>query len=413
MSDLYQHGTIATLHRLRTLDMEELDEALTEYVRQKPLALVIPCLYSDLVATPMKEILAALRRVPYLRLLVISLDQAETEHFRLAREYLADMPFDVRILWNHGPRVQDCFDVLASSGLFAGEPGKGRACWIAYGYVLARQDIQTVALHDADIKTYDRELLGRLCYPVVSPHFGYEFCKGFYARYTDRLHGRVTRLLVFPLIRTLRELYEFPPYLNYLSSYRYPLAGEMAMHVDLVRSLRIPADWGLEMGMLGEVYRSVTPKRICQTELCERYDHKHQKLSPADPDAGLHRMAIDIVKTLFRTMASEGLTVDVGTLKTVVAMYVKGAEDTVNNYGADAAINDLDFDRHSEETAVNTFAAAIQRAGEDFMEDPLGVPLIPNWNRITSALPGFLDDLRDAVEEDHRGVRGGRAGAQV
>jgi glucosyl-3-phosphoglycerate synthase len=81
-------------------------------------------------------------------------------------------------------------------------------------------------------------------------------------------------------------------------------------------------------------------------------------------------------------------------------MYVKRAQDSINYYAADASINRLTFDRHAEESAVQTFAEAIRFAGEMFFEDPLGVPLIPNWNRINSALPDFLDRLYQAVEKD-------------
>ncbi|MCK7478417.1 MAG: hypothetical protein M0C28_14215 [Candidatus Moduliflexus flocculans] len=42
-------------------------------------------------------------------------------------------------------------------------------------------------------------MLARLFYPVASPHIDYAFCKGYYARVTDRMHGRVTRLFVTPL----------------------------------------------------------------------------------------------------------------------------------------------------------------------------------------------------------------------
>jgi glucosyl-3-phosphoglycerate synthase len=271
---------------------------------------------------------------------------------------------------------------------------------MAFGYVLATQEIDVLALHDSDILTYDRELLARLCYPVANPTYGFEFAKGFYARYADRLFGRACRLLMFPLLRCLRHMTKHPGYLTYLSEFRYPLAGEMAMTTDLVRSIRIPGDWGLEVGMLGEVYRTLALNRVCQTELCERYDHKHQKLSPEDATAGLHRMSVDIVKNLLRTMAAEGITFKEGDLKTLLAMYVRRAQDSINYYAADASINRLTFDRHAEETAVHTFAEAIRRAGEDFFEDPLGVPLIPNWNRIASALPHFLDRLYQAVEKD-------------
>ncbi len=71
-------------------------------------------------------------------------------------------------------------------------------------------------------------------------------------------------------------------------------------------------------------------------------------------------------------------------------------------YEADAAINGLIFDRHEEAKAVEAFTRAIALAAEKFMENPLGAPLIPNWNRVTSAIPGILDMLRKAVDEDNK-----------
>jgi glucosyl-3-phosphoglycerate synthase len=52
--------------------------------------------------------------------------------------------------------------------------------------------------------------------------------------------------------------------------------------------------------------------------------------------------------------------------------------------------------------AVEVFSRALRRSGLDFVRDPMGIPQIPNWNRVTSALPRFLQDLREAVEADSR-----------
>ena len=68
----------------------------------------------------------------------------------------------------------------------------------------------------------------------------------------------------------------------------------------------------------------------------------------------------------------------------------------------DAALNGLAFDRHEEELAVETFSRALRTAGLSFVRDPMGAPQIPNWNRVTSALPDFLQALREAVEADSR-----------
>jgi hypothetical protein len=43
---------------------------------------------------------------------------------------------------------------------------------------------------------------------------------------------------------------------------------------------------------------------------------------------------------------------------------------------------------------------SIRNAAREYMADPLGGALIPNWNRVESALPEFLDEFREAVERD-------------
>ncbi|HEY4681725.1 MAG TPA: hypothetical protein VIH17_00570, partial [Candidatus Acidoferrales bacterium] len=268
-------------------------------------------------------------------------------------------------------------------------------------YVLASRKADIIALHDCDIVNYGREMLARLCYPVVNPNIDFEFCKGFYARVSDRMHGRVTRLLMTPLIRALESIFGYLPFLVYLDSFRYPLAGEFAMEANLARVNRIPSDWGLEVGVLAEIYRNCSLKRVCQVDIADNYEHKHQDLSPGDPSKGLMKMAVDIAKALFRILAAEGVTFDVGTMQRLLIRYVRTAEDTITRYHADAMINGLIFDRHDEETAVETFAEALKLATQDFFADPLGAPLIPNWNRVSSALPGFLGAVRDAVDADN------------
>ncbi|MBI5182649.1 MAG: glycosyl transferase, partial [Nitrospirae bacterium] len=60
------------------------------------------------------------------------------------------------------------------------------------------------------------------------------------------------------------------------------------------------------------------------------------------------------------------------------------------------------FDRHEETKAVEAFANAIKKAAQIFIENPMGTPLIPNWNRIGSAIPGIFDMLKKAVDEDNK-----------
>jgi glucosyl-3-phosphoglycerate synthase len=86
---------------------------------------------------------------------------------------------------------------------------------------------------------------------------------------------------------------------------------------------------------------------------------------------------------------------------TLVVTYLRTAQDTIKRYHDDAAINGLYFDRHSETRMVEAFTNAIRIAGKEFMEDPLYSPLIPNWNRVTSAIPDFLEQLQTVVEEEN------------
>ncbi len=174
------------------------------------------------------------------------------------------------------------------------------------------------------------------------------------------------------------------------------------MHVDIARVNKIPGDWGLEVGVLAEVYRNCAVRRVCQVDIADNYEHKHQLLSPDDVSKGLLKMCIDISKSIFRTLSSEGIVFSDGFFKSLIATYVRTAQDMLKRYEDDAAINGLVFDRHEESLAVETFTEGIKVASEIIMKDPLGVPLISSWDRVESALPDILDMVKNAVEEDNK-----------
>jgi glucosyl-3-phosphoglycerate synthase len=401
MSDFYQVGVVATFHRLGSFNLEKIEEELSWYAHERPIALVLPCLYRELAGDALKGIVRHLREVKYIREIVVSLGLASKEEFQHAREYFSVLPQKTSILWIEGPGIESIFQAIEKAELPVGEKGKGKAAWIAYGYVLAMREFHTIALHDCDIVTYNRELLARLCYPVTNPSLNYDFCKGFYSRVTDRMHGRVTRLLVTPLIRSLQKIIGHHPLLLFFDSFRYPLAGEFSMDVELARVNRIPGDWGLEVGVLAEVYKNTSLRRVCQVDIAENYEHKHQVLSPDDASKGLHKMSVDICKSVFRTLASEGIVFSDGFFKSLVATYVSTAQDLLKRFEDDAAVNGLIFDRHEESQAVETFTHGIRKAADMIMEDPLGVPLIASWDRVTSAIPDILERVRKTVEEDN------------
>ena len=401
MSDFYQTGLVTTFHRLGKTDLKRMDEELVEFNRQRPIALVLPSLYAELNGPALKHILNEISKVPYLNEIVITMGRTDRDQIQKAKEFFAVLPQRTRIVWNTGPGIGRLYAQLEENGLFVGEDGKGRSCWTAYGYILSRNESKVIALHDCDIVNYSREILGRLCYAVASANIDYAFAKGYYARVTDRMHGRVTRLFVTPIIRSLEKLLGPLPLLVYLDSFRYPLAGEFSMSADLARINRIPSDWGIEVETLAEVYRNCSIKRTCQVELCESYDHKHQPLSANDPQRGLMKMSIDIAKAIFRNLAIDGAEMSRSLFNTLLLTYLRTAQDTIKRYHDDAAINGLKFDRHGETKMVEAFTNAIRIASKEFLEDPLYSPLIPNWNHVTSAIPDFLERLNAVVEEDN------------
>jgi glucosyl-3-phosphoglycerate synthase len=401
MADFFQDGSMATLHRLGKPDIAKLEAELLEFSKQTPIALVLPCHVRELGTAALRGIIRELKNVRYIKQIVVGIDGANAVTWKRAKRIFGQLPQKPILLWNDGPRMKRLMDELIESDLDPGPTGKGRNLWLCFGYVLASEKSNMVAVHDCDIITYSRELLARLCFPVAHPHLGFDFCKGYSARFTDRLNGRVMRLLFTPLIRSLQSILGEHAFLNYLDTFRYPLSGEVSLDHDIIRRARVPSDWGVEVGMLAEVFRVSSPKSICQVDVAECYDHKHQELSTRDTAKGLNKMAADIVKCVFRTLAGHGVKLDVGTFDTLLSAYIRKAEDTMRFYAADAEINGLKYDRHQEELAVATFVRSIRSAVREYLSDPLGDPMIPNWNRVEAALPNFFKAFDKAVALDN------------
>ena len=172
------------------------------------------------------------------------------------------------------------------------------------------------------------------------------------------------------------------------------------MRTPTLPDLRIPSDWGLEIGVLSEAWRNLAPQSVCQVEISDAYDHKHQELSPEDANRGLSRMSTDICKAVFRKLAADGTVFTPNVFRTLKATYYRCALDLLDSYYADARMNGLAVDRHREEKSIELFAENIIRAGQVFLDTPHESPFIPTWNRVHAADPEFLADLRRAAAAD-------------
>ncbi len=402
MADFIQSGAITTLHKLRERPLQEIEAELIRFGRRQPMALVLPSLFSELEGPALAGIVETLEQVPYLSEIVVGLDQADLDQFRRARAFFGALPQPTRILWHDGPRLSELDGMLRDQGLAPQQPGKGRNAWFCLGYVIACDRANIIGLHDCDIVTYDRWQPARLLYPLAHPGFEFAFCKGYYARVGgNRLGGRVTRLFYTPLVRALIQILGHLDYLSYLDSFRYPLSGEFSLRKHVISTIRIPSDWGLEVGVLSEVYRNYSKKQICQVDIADCYDHKHQPLSEGDAESGLAKMSTDIAKSVYRKLATLGVTFSAEFFRTIKATYYRTALDLVEQYHCDAELNGLELDRHDEERAIEVFVVSIMTAGEQFLANPMEAPFIPNWNRVFSAIPEFADMLQEAVEEDN------------
>ena len=174
--------------------------------------------------------------------------------------------------------------------------GKGDNLWRALGAV--RGDI--VCFVDGDSTDFGPHFVCGLVGPLVCEP-GMEYVKGFYRRpWRDRAGttptggGRVTHLLARPLLARF-----YPE----LLSFEQPLAGEMAARRSLLEALPFPIGYGLETGLLIDIYRRVGLSAMCQVDLDSR-QNRHRPLAELGP------MADAIVDTLLARLADEGRVSD-------------------------------------------------------------------------------------------------------
>ena len=419
MTDFHQEGIITTLHALyEAFDRDEyltaLEHKLEEHSRHVKISLLLPSLYSE-IRNPqvLDRIMNSIQQVGYLHSVVVALGGApEEDQFREAKEYFGRLGAperELKVIWVDGPRIQNIFSELQAKEIPVGVSGKGQSVWMTMGYLLAQEEADVIALHDCDIVTYDRLLLGRLIEPSANPNNDFEFCKGYYPRISPAertMKGRVTRLFVTPFVdamaRVMRErgFNELRRFFSYHRTFNYPLAGEFSFTSQLARGINIAYDWGLEVATLSEVYRRVSPRKIAQIDLIHNYEHKHQEVSPEDRSKGLHRMVVDIAKFYLNYMRSHGIPLDDAFVDMMLHTYYENALDFIKAYSDDAEVNGLIYDRHQEELTATYFRGFLWTAWEQ-SKGPHESTLIPSWNRVCYSVPDIYPKILEAVEADN------------
>ena len=259
MADFYQHTRLPTLHHLAAPDPSTRGEELAALTRDRPVAVLLPALFAETQRPALPAILGTLSDAAYVSEIVLSMNVMTAEQAadaaRLCRDWAGGKP--LRILWNDGPALQAAHHRLSEMGCDGACAGKGANIWMGLAYLKAAGTARIVISHDTDILNYCPSLPARLCHPVAHPRMGYRFAKGYYSRVLDRLYGRVTRLLIFPLIQAFQDVLGPLPLLQHLESFRYPLSGEFAGDMDTLAGFRLPPAWGLEVAMLAEAHRSL------------------------------------------------------------------------------------------------------------------------------------------------------------
>jgi glucosyl-3-phosphoglycerate synthase len=170
--------------------------------------------------------------------------------------------------------------------------GKGDAMWRALPVLTG----EVICFLDADSEQFGAHfacgVLGPvLCRPEIS------FVKGFYRR-PFRIGdttvpdggGRVTELTARPLLNLF-----YPD----LAGIRQPLAGEIAARRDLLERLPFATGYGVDIGLLIDVYSAVGLDGIAQVDLDVR-QNAHQPLRDLGP------MASAVLETVAARLEREG-----------------------------------------------------------------------------------------------------------
>ena len=393
--DFDQRG-FAKIHDF-SMNFEAMNSRLRDLSEKYPSGVIIPIIEADLKGQVLVNIVNELNECDYLKKVYIALATKNPQIYQEAMHVFDAFEVPHEVIWCNNPKIDGVLEELKRKGLDVTDfNGKGRDVWMAMG--IASLDLHAFVVHDADILNYTRMLPTKMLYPVIEPRLDFFFSKGYYARINfekRRMYGRITRLFMSPILQAMEEKLGYnSKFVRYLQTFSYPMSGEIAIYSDLAMRLRIPCDWGFEVGLLAELYRRASYEYICEVDL-GFYDHKHKEVIGNE----LVKTAQDSLITLLRTLTEiDGIEVSEPFLQSLQIMYRKMAQDKIRQYHADAMCNNLYYDRHQEESSVDCLSQAIMAAGKKYLENPAKTQM-PDWLRANAAMPDIRERLRDAAIE--------------
>lgn len=404
MADFYQHARVPTLHHLAHADSSARETEMLDWERDKPVALLLPALYAECERPALPRILEEVSQAAHISEVILSMngmDAAELERaLVLIRKNLRGKT--AHLLWNDGPQLSQVYQRMDQAGLAGPHAGKGSNIWMGIAYLHARGFNGVIVSHDTDILNYSRDLLWRLCYPLLHPRMGYRFAKGYYSRVSDRLYGRVTRLLIFPLIQACRDVLGSKPLLEHLDSFRYPLSGEFAADMQALENFSLPGGWGLEIAILSEAFRHLPAEQSCQVDLGFHFEHRHRSLAHDQigvNEPGLITAAADVARCLMYQVLREAEPRSAESLmRLIIERYRPRASEWLQRYEHVALLNGLRHDADEENAAVSAFGQALDRLLHSLGENTLHVPALRDTPARTLAkIPGLAAEIVASV----------------
>jgi glucosyl-3-phosphoglycerate synthase len=399
-------GMVTTFRILVDQDRRQLADRMKRHAGTNNPVLIVPLLASEYSLPEnlpvFENMLANLSQAQYLDRIIFGLDQASESQMALLQDLIHKHHIRRAVIqWNDGPVYSKIYRMLNDAGMVSQEPGKGKNIFLGIGIALAL-NAKVVGILDADIRSFDCIQLDRLFYPVVVCN--YDFSKACYTRISNnRLYGRVKRLLVDPLLLSLKTKFieskdkKMLGMIDFLLQFDYQLSGEVAFRADLLKKMRFSANWGAEIFTLIEIYRKASSAAQVNFS-SEPFDHKHQPVSEDDLSKGLTRMAVDIVTTLMSALVmGEGLDLSEAFFRDLLIIYTGVTDKLTKMYSDESQFNNLEYDwDYEEHLARDVFSRCILHGGEILTARPATTEQLL---RLATTYPQFKPYLDTGLTE--------------